>query len=143
MTGKRNLWKVAAALEAWFSSFALIRVCGLETTGIFSLVFFFFCFQIFLLGAGREREDLLTRDGHRLVLSLSAAKRRKASAALGLFFALLCPACERETLTEGLTSPLFQAVSLLFCAAGFFFLFFRGSDCSFFIWKSGRSASSA
>ena len=132
MTGKRNLWKVAAALEAWFSSFALIRVCGLETTGIFSLVFFFFCFQIFLLGAGREREDLLTRDGHRLVLSLSAAKRRKASAALGLFFALLCPACGRETLTEGLTSPLFQAVSLLFCAAGFFFLFFRGLRLLFF-----------
>ena len=132
MTEKMNLWKIPAALEAWFSSFALARVCGLETTSVFTLVLFFFCFQIFLLGAGREREDLLTKDGSRLVLSLSAGKRRKASAALGLFFALLCLACEQEKLTEGLTSSLFQAVILLCCTAGFFFLFFRGLRLLFF-----------
>ena len=124
MTEKRKSQKILTGLEAWFASFALTRICGLETTSIFTLLFFILCFQVFLLEAEKEREGLLSKDGRSMVLSLSAGRRRTASFALGLFYTLLCLARMHDVLTEGLSNPLFWAVSLLMSAAGLFFLFF-------------------
>lgn len=132
MTEKLNSRKIQTGLEAWFASFALTNICSLKTTSIFTLLFFLLCFQVFLLGAQKERENLLAKDGRRLVLSLPAKKRRTASCLLGLFFTFLCLASESDVLVGSLTSPLFQIASLLMSALGLFFLFFRSLRLLFF-----------
>ena len=78
MTEKLNSRKIQTGLEAWFASFALTNICSLKTTSIFTLLFFLLCFQVFLLGAQKERESLLAKDGRRLVLSLPAIKEKRA-----------------------------------------------------------------
>ena len=125
MTEKVNFQKLPAALEAWFASFALTNLCSLSTTSIFTLLFFLLCFQLFLLQEEKERQSLLSGSGKKQVFSLSARRRRTASRLLGLFFTLLCLAGAHGVLTGSLTSPLFQAASLLMSALGLFFLFSR------------------
>ena len=132
MIEKRNFRKISAALEAWFSCYALTRICSLPATSIFPLVFFLLCFPLFLTDKANERGSLSSKDGRRLVFSLSEKKRRAASLFLSLFFSLLCLSREYVRLTEGLASPLFQAVSLLLGSAGLFFLFFHGLRLLFF-----------
>lgn len=132
MTEKLNSRKIQTGLEAWFASFALTNICSLKTTSIFTLLFFLLCFQVFLLGAQKERENLLAKDGRRLVLSLPAKKRRTASCLLGLFFTFLCLASETDVLIGSLSSLLFQIASLLMSALGLFFLFFRSLRLLFF-----------
>ena len=89
MIEKRNFRKISAALEAWFSCYALTRICSLPATSIFPLVFFLLCFPLFLTDKANERGSLSSKDGRRLVFSLSEKKRRAASLFLGLFFSRL------------------------------------------------------
>ena len=132
MTEKVNSRKIQTGFEAWFAAFALTNICSLKTTSIFTLLFFLLCFQVFLLGTEKEREILPAKEGGRLVLSLSAKRRRTASCLLALFFTFLCLASETDVLVGSLTSPLFQAASLLMSALGLFFLFYRGLRLLFF-----------
>lgn len=109
----KKLQKYSIFPEAFFSVWALSRICSLSTRSILTPIFFLFTTYFF-----QKVRSLYGKNDH-------PQKHIRITAAISAFlFTMFFLLARSDKLTEGLSMPLFHLIILFVSGIGLFFLFY-------------------